>query len=328
MTTSRLHTVTNEEAERHELRAQALERFKRRYQHSPESQRAMLGGLRRVVREFSDGEYDETTFPWELVVDDDQAQFLWSPVADRYSKATATRDASALRVMLDCCRRVGLLTYEEATQAAGFVANRGQPRDQAGCYLSENDVSRILHACQTGRGNPATRTRDAALLMVLATSGARGEEVTGVDLRHVHLDQSRLWLTRTKGGRPRNAWLHPSVVTAVRDWIGVRGHDPGPLFLPLSRTGRPMIERGALSTHQARKVIHSRAAEVGIDGVALHDLRRFLISHLLERVDVTLVASVVGHRNPATTAKYDRRPAERQRDAVATLDLRVLVRPS
>ena len=319
-----IHAVTTEEAERLKLREQALDRFKRRYAHNSESRRAMIGGLRRLATSFSDGSLDETTFPWEVIVDDDLAELMWATVADRYARSTATKDASALRQMLDCCRRVGLLTYEEARQAASFTANRGQERDPAGRYLSEEDLSRILQTCQTGSGNPNTRIRDTALVSTLATSGARGNEVTGVDLKHVHLDDARLWLTRTKGGRQRNAWLHPVAVHAIQDWLVVRGHTPGALFVPMSRTGRPLLEHGPLSTHQARKVIRSRALEAGIDGIALHDLRRFLISALLEKVDVTLVAAVVGHRDPATTAGYDRRPLRHQREAVASLALPTL----
>jgi integrase len=80
-----------------------------------------------------------------------------------------------------------------------------------------------------------------------------------------------------------------------------------------------MIDHGPLSTHQARKIVRKRAAEAGYPTVAPHDLRRFLISTLVERVDLALAARVVGHKNPATTAGYDRRPLARQRDAVASL---------
>lgn len=316
-----MHVVSDEEADRLGLRAEALDRFSRRYSHNPESRRSMIGGLRRLALTFSDGRYDERSFPWELICDEDLADQVWSAVAERYSRATAIRDASALRVMLECCRRVGLVSYDEARQASSFVANRGQNRDPAGHFLTEEDIGSILRACQTGPGHANTRTRDAALLLALATSGARGEEITGVDMKDLHLDESRIWLTRTKGGSPRNAWLHPTAVHALTAWIKIRGTERGPVFVPLSRTGRPLVDHGRLSTHQARKAITARAAQAGFDGVALHDLRRFLISNLLDHVDVTLVAKVVGHKNPATTAGYDRRPLARQRDAVATLDL-------
>lgn len=91
--------------------------------------------------------------------------------------------------------------------------------------------------------------------------------------------------------------------------------------MPLSRTGRPLHEHGELSTHQARK-IRRGAADAGLTGVALHDLRRFVISTMLDHgVDLALVARVVGHKKPETTTGYDRRPTQKLRDAVACLHL-------
>ena len=317
-----LHAVGDEEATVLALRAAALQRFRHTYRHNPESQRTMLGSLRRLATEFSDGTCTEATFPWELVVDADLSEDLWSSVADRYSVATANKDASALRRMLDCCRRVGLLTYEEYRHATSFTAkNAGNPTATAGTYLGTTDVEAIVNAALTGKGNPNTRIRDVALLLTLASCGARGWEVTGIQLRDIHLDESRVWLTRTKGGQPRNAWLHPVAVAAIGQWLQVRGPQPGPLFVPLSRTGRPLLDHGAMSTQQVRKIIHARATEAGYTGVATHDLRRFLVSSLLETNDISLVAKVVGHKNPATTAGYDRRPLQHQRDAVASLRL-------
>lgn len=323
-----IHELSADEAERLALRAQALERFAARYRHNPESQRAMLGALRRLARTLSEGRLDERTFPWELLVDEDLTEHVWSGVKDCYAPRTAAKDASALRQILDCCRRVGLLTYEEYQQARGFKAKAGPDRPPAGHYLAEADLGRIVQTCRTGRGEPATRIRDCALILTMATSGARGHEATGIDVAQLYLEERRIWLTRAKGGRQRNAFLHPVAVDAVEEWLTVRGPQPGPLFVPLSRIGRPMLEHGGLSTHQAWKIVRARGEEAGYLGITPHDLRRFVISALLEHVDVTLVAEVVGHRNPATTAGYDRRPQARQRDAVASLDLPALKRIS
>lgn len=307
--TGQLHALTNEEAEVLALRASAIQRFSDRYRHNGESQRAMVGSLRRLATEFTEGICNERTFPWELVVDADLSEQLWSTVAERYSVKTAEKDASALRQMLDCCRRVGLLTYEEYRNATSFTAkNAGRPTQPVGQYLAPSDVGAIVQSLLNGTGHQHTRIRDAALLLAMASSGARGWEISGAQLHHTHLDEARIWLERTKGGRPRNAWLHPLAVEILRLWLGIRGPQPGALFRPLSRTGRPLHDHGELSTQQIRKIVHARTQEAGYDGVAPHDLRRFLISSLLETNDLALVARVVGHKNPATTAGYDRRP--------------------
>ncbi|MDM7853658.1 tyrosine-type recombinase/integrase [Cellulomonas alba] len=325
MNATTLHAVTAKEAHRLAKtvarRADALGRFRGRYRHNKESSRAMTGALRRLAMRFSDGQHDETSFPWELLVDRDLAQLMWSTVAAGVSAATATRDASALRVMLQCCYRAGLLTYEQYRDAITFEAKGGLPRRPAGTYLTTAELGAVLEACMTGPGNDATGVRDAALIAFLAGSGPRRNEVVNVDLADLDLPELKAWLGTTKGGAPRDAWLHPAAADYLDRWLEIRGGQPGPLFVPLSRTGRPLVGHGPLSSHQVWKIVRTRGEQAGITGLAPHDMRRFLISHLLPTTDITLVARIVGHARVSTTAKYDRRPQEAQRLAIASLDL-------
>lgn len=318
----RLYAVTEEETEVLALRAEALRRFTARYRHNPESQRAMVGALRRLSTTFSRGCYDERTFPWEMLVDEDLTALMCAQAAEGYARNTAVKDASALRVMLGCCHRVGLLSYEEYQHARNLDVTWGEHRPPAGQFLSERDVELIVRSCARTAVAPNTRTRDTAMVMTLASTGARGWELMGALVENTDLPAQRIWLHRTKSGTPRDAWLHPEAAASISRWLDVRGRAPGPLFVPLSRTGRPLHERGELSTHQARRIVRRGAAAAGLDGVALHDLRRFVISSMLDHgVDLALVARVVGHMKPETTAGYDRRPAQKLRDAVACLEL-------
>jgi len=102
--TPRLKALSENEAKklakRRARRAEALELFMARYRHRPESQRAMVGGLRRLADTFSDGMADEHTFPWEVLTFRSQTQELWDAVAEQYARRTALKDASTLRVML------------------------------------------------------------------------------------------------------------------------------------------------------------------------------------------------------------------------------------
>lgn len=80
-----------------------------------------------------------------------------------------------------------------------------------------------------------------------------------------------------------------------------------------------------MSTHQVWKIVGRRAAQVDLVWITPHDLRRFVVTTLLEHgFDIALVAKTVGHKNPTTTAGYDRRPGRRQRDAVAQIQLPTL----
>lgn len=184
-----LHAATEEEQEAHAQRVAALNRFKARYRHNPESLRTMIAALNRVVHQFSDGQLNVATFPWELMVDDDLTQRVWSAVADNYSRRTATRDASALRQMLDCCRKVGLLTHLEYQAARDSEVKGGRELPPAGRYLTEDDVAVLVRACATGPGGASTRVRDMALVLTLASSGMRSEELSAADLTNTHLPE-------------------------------------------------------------------------------------------------------------------------------------------
>lgn len=316
---SHLHAITDAEADVLGLRVEAMQRFRARYTFSAESQRAMVGGLRRLARSFSAGRYDERTFPWEILVDQDMAGEMWRTVASRYGRATALKDASALRVLLRYYRDVRLLTHDQYADAISFETRGRSAASKPGRYLTPDDISNLVVACGNNT-SLTTRVRDVALLLTLASTAARRSELAAVRLDETHLDQQRLWLTHTKNGQPRDAWLAPATVAALQQWIDIRGHAGDYLLAPLSRTGRPLTDR-PISGHQIWKVVRRRADEAGLDGVTPHDFRRFVISQLLPTTDIALVSRIVGHSNPNTTAKYDRRPAEMCREAIATLQL-------
>lgn len=326
--TGRLHIVEAREAEVLALRAEAFDRFRRRYRHNPGSQRTMVRALEAFARLSSNGDCQAVNYPWELLTDELVVEELWRDVLGPRSRNTALKWATAIRVMLSCCQRVGLLTHDELLHASAFeTTDGGKVLKPAGRYLSDASVNALLGACLDGTGCPAVRVRDHALVAVLASSGIRSVEITGLEVANLALVDHRLDLTKTKGSRPREAWLHPVAIEALNEWLAIRGREPGPLFVPLSRTGRPMIGKGALSYHQVWKIVRRRAAEAGLGVVTPHDLRRFVITTLLANGhDLLLVCRIAGHVRPETTAAYDRRPAEAQRKAIESLELRAFLK--
>jgi len=324
-----LHVVSDQEAQVLQLRAAAYDRFCRRYRHNPASQQTMVRALQGFARLSSRGQYTAANYPWELLTDELVVEELWRDVIGERSRNTALKWATAVRVMLSCCRRVGLLTPEQHLHASGFeTGNGGKPLPPAGRYLTEKQVGAVLEACRTGgRSADGTRIRDLALIAVLASSGIRSVEITHLELADVVPAEHRVDMRITKGGRPREAWLHPVAVATLEDWLRIRGREPGPLFVPLSRTGRPLLDHGPLSYHQVWKVLRQRGQQAGLGVVTPHDLRRFLITTLLANGhDLVLVCRIAGHVRPETTAGYDRRPAAAQREAIESLSLRALSR--
>jgi len=167
----------------------------------------------------------------------------------------------------------------------------------------------------------ALRVRDRALVLTMASTGARRKEISNLLLDNVDFADRCIHLKVTKNGDPRDAYLHPAAVTGLEMWMDVRGRRSGPLLVALSRTGRPLLDR-KLSEHQMWKVLKRRSEECGIGTVTPHDMRRFVVTRLLEGGhDLFVVSRLVGHSDPSVTALYDRRPVEVLRAATATLPL-------
>lgn len=317
-----LHVVTDAEADILAKRERARSRFASHYRGA-EARRTMLGALDRLALTFSGGQYSGKTFPWDAVCDSDFALEVWRPTADNFAPATACKDAAALRMMLKATWQEGLLTYDQYQLAVSFHLPRTGWTPPPGRTLTDDEIARLIAYRPSGSAH-SVHVRDCALVFLLASTGARRNELAHVQTSNLHLSRQEVRIEVTKNGQPRNAWLHPSAVEGIDRWLDIRGDVEGPLLLALSRTGRPLPGR-PLSAHQMWKVLRRRSIDCGIGAVTPHDMRRFVVTRLLEEGhDLLLVSRLVGHSDPSITARYDRRPAEACRAAVATLPLPML----
>ena len=88
-----------------------------------EQRRARVAGaLDRVARSFTGGRQDARTFAWELLADEALTEEVWGTAERGYSRNTAVRDASALRVMLTI-----RMSWSPASALAWVIAERDVP---------------------------------------------------------------------------------------------------------------------------------------------------------------------------------------------------------
>jgi site-specific recombinase XerD len=238
-----------------------------------------------------------------------------------YSPASINKHLTALRQVLRECWRLGLMTAEEFQRASDIKSVEGT-RLPRGRHIQGTALGATLAVCD--QDDSMAGKRDAALLGVLYTSGARREEIARLAIEDYDPVERSL---RVLGKRDKERLVYVNVEVADRleTWLAARGRTPGALFPPISRGGRCRNRDGWFShpTGQAiAGIVSRRLTEAGADPHTPHDFRRTFIGELLDAgVDLATAQQLAGHASPATTARYDRRPQRRRREAVDRLQL-------
>ncbi|MBI3242340.1 MAG: tyrosine-type recombinase/integrase [Chloroflexi bacterium] len=172
--------------------------------------------------------------------------------------------------------------------------------------LTDAEVLRVLAA--PDRDTPAGK-RDAAMLHLMAYTGARSVEVHRADVGDVRTEGGRLVLAVTGKGRAEADELiviaHPDAEAALHDWLSARGNDPagGPLFTSLSNRARD--ER--LSLRAIRGIVKAAYKAAGVVGKnkTTHSLRHTAITTAVKRgAPVQKVQAMARHANISTTMIY------------------------
>jgi site-specific recombinase XerD len=298
---------------------------------SEQSRRTMRGCLDRIARIVAMDDTGTVTGagrPWWLLRYEHttriRAELRGRTTEDGrplYSPSSINKHLVALRQVLRECWRLGLMTAEDYQRAVDLKSVDGS-RLPRGHHVPDRSLAAALAVCDADT-SPAGR-RDAALLAVLYTTGARRAEIAGLAIGDYDPAERSL---RVRGKRDKERLVYVTVEAAARldAWIAVRGRGPGALFPPLSRVGRCRVRDGALThpTGQAiAGILDRRLTQAGVPPHTPHDFRRTFIGELLDAgVDLATAQQLVGHASPATTARYDRRPERQRRDAVDRLRL-------
>lgn len=158
-------------------------------------------------------------------------------------------------------------------------------------------------------------TRDRAMLMLaFASGGRRRSEVTALFredvLTHDWAGNGLLWLrlletkTTRKDAAPRLP-LKGRAAAALMDWIALAGIEDGPLFRPVSKSGRPLA-RG-LAPDALRVILRHRLGRAGLpeDYATPHGLRAgFLTQAALDGAPLAAAMQLSLHRSAAQAQRY------------------------
>lgn len=278
------------------------------------SRRTMRAALDVIAAILTAGICNAESCPWHGLRFQ-HTQAARAALAERYKPATTNKMLSALRGVLHAAFQLGQMTAEDYTRAIDLkpVRGAGLPRGRA---LSAGELRALFAACADDP-TPAGR-RDAAILAVLYGGGARRAEAAALELADWHEDTGALVIREGKGRKPRTVYLTGGACGALGAWLALRGPQPGRLFWPMDKAGRP--RPGAMSDQALYDVCKKRAARARVKDFSPHDLRRSFVSDLLDAgADIVSVQGLAGHANVNTTGKYDRRGETARRKAAGLL---------
>jgi integrase len=191
-------------------------------------------------------------------------------------------------------------------------------RPERGRHIEQGELSALMAAC-TNDPSPAG-TRDAAIIALAWSTGLRRDEISRIELSDLKETEEGLDIAILgKGGKVRTAYINDGALYAVRDWIQVRGNEPGRLFVEVNKAGR--IGAGKLSGEALRIMLEKRSNQAKLSNpVTWHDFRRTFAGNLWDaKIDGVTIQKLMGHASQNQTARYDRRPEATRRAAVKVL---------
>lgn len=236
-----------------------------------------------------------------------------------HSAATVNCYLSALKGVAKASWLSGLMDHETYLRIKE-VKQRRFHRLPTGRSLTYSETSELVSNC-----NPesAAGARDRAILLLMIGCGLRRGEVPNLQLDALDLSTASLTLVG-KGDKQRRVFLPDPVANALLVWIKqYRGFEKGCIFGRIYKNGRislssPMSAR-SVGDILAKHMLHVDST-TDYSGNKLkttsHDLRRTFATRLLDdNVDIVTVKNMMGHANVTTTAQYDRRGEDAQRNA-------------
>lgn len=162
---------------------------------------------------------------------------------------------------------------------------------------SDAEIKQMFQAIDLGT-DKLLRLRNGALIMPLLNSAVRTAELLSMNVGDIG-ESGRIKVTG-KGSKDRIVTIGESGVSAVNDYLDIRGDKTGALWQTI--TGERLAKDGLRSLF-AR--IENKHPDVFTDGLYAHRFRHTAITRLLRaRVPLRSVQRYAGHTNPQTTLRY------------------------
>ncbi len=257
----------------------------------------------RPLLNFAEG--DAGKRPTDLLVEDVDAglvgRFLDHLEGDRRNGArTRNVRLTAIRSFFTHVSRREPALLDHCRQVLAIPSKRFERRTLE--WLDGKEIKALVAAPDI-----ATRQgrRDRAPLLLMAQTGIRVSELTGLDRGDVDLGTGAHVRVSGKGRRQRSTPLRKDALAALREWMEERGGDDRQPLFPSNRNRR-------LSRDAVAWIVRKRVAEASRSCPSLrkrrvspHCLRHSAAMALLrEEVPIAIIALWLGHQSVESTMKY------------------------
>lgn len=234
-----------------------------------------------------------------------------------YAPRTLRRMIAALRGVLKEAWRQGLINSDEYHRAVDLGKIKGGD-ELAGRMLSFEEIKLFYQSCLDGSKKGY---RDAAIFALLRL-GLRLKEVASLKMEDFYFQKGELFAFRIfgKGAKTRILPIDGQVREALDAWLRIRGEEQQGFLFWHVRKDDILIRKG-LAAMSIYNMLIKRQRELAMTHWTPHDMRRTMISEIIDYSDVSIAQGLAGHSSAAMTAKYDRRPTSARREAIKHLNL-------
>lgn len=262
---------------------------------------------------------DLTKCDWSTLTADAVLSVMTTLEGNGHSSSTVNCYLSALKGVARSAWLAGQMSHETFLRI-NAVKQRRFHRLPTGRSLSYAETGELVSSC-----NPDTPAgaRDRAILLLMVGCGLRRGEVPNLQLDALDLATGTLTLVG-KGDKERRVFLPETVAVALTTWIrDFRGFETGCIFGRVYKNGRISLST-PLSARAVGDILakHMQNVDSPTDysgkkvKTTSHDLRRTFATRLLDdNVDIVTVKKMMGHASVTTTAQYDRRGENAQKEA-------------
>jgi len=224
-----------------------------------------------------------------------------------YKSTTLSRTIASLRVFFEYCVQRGYLEQSPAS----YIHNPKMPR-KLPIYLIESELRQLLSAPDP---SDTWGVRDYAILVTLAFTGMRRQELVGLDLASVDLIRQTAKVIG-KGSKERLIPLNHIVMQAINSWLEVRPATARSEALFVNRMGGRLTGRSVYDI--VRKYV--RRAGIAKRKISPHKLRHTFATLLhLSEVDILEIQKLLGHASITSTQIYTHTNTQKLRTAVERL---------